>query len=183
MKSSLHALLVFLPMVLSIASGTDLKIDPAHSSVKFDASATGHNFGGFLKKFDAKVSGDPTSLQPTSATLDWDFADLDTQDAKRDSAMLAWLEHGKMPKGTFKMIKPWTAKDGKTWVQGTLTIHGISKTVAFPIQSSKTGDHVKIDGEVWLDYQDFSLPIVRTMAVMTVDPKLKVSFHLEGDAK
>lgn len=182
--------LAFLPCLAALfvapgltCSGADLKVDAAQSWVKFNASATGHAFDGSLKKFDAKVSGNPATLEPASASLDWDFSDLDTKDGKRDAEMLKWLDHGKTPKGSFKMSKPWTAKDGKTWVQGNLTIHGVSKTIAFPLTTSKNGDHVKIDGEVWLDYQDFSLPIIKSLAVMTVDPKLKVSFHLEGDAK
>jgi hypothetical protein len=36
-----------------------------------------------------------------------------------------------------------------------------------------------IDGEVWLDTTDHSLPIVK-MLVMSVNPKVRVYFHLEG---
>ena len=34
-----------------------------------------------------------------------------------------------------------------------------------------------------MDYQDFKLPIIRAMAVMTVDPKLTVRFHVVGKIK
>ena len=40
-----------------------------------------------------------------------------------------------------------------------------------------------IDGKVSMDYQNFSLPIIRSMAVMTVDPKLVVRFHVVGKVK
>jgi polyisoprenoid-binding protein YceI len=174
--------LVFISALLQ-ANAADLTLDARNSWVKFDATATGHSFDGSLKKFDAEVSGDLSSLTPSSANLEWDFKDLDTDEPKRDAEMLKWLDHGKSPKGSFRMSKSWTDAAGKTWVQGTLRIHSISKLVAFPIETSKNGDHVKIDGLVWIDYRDFGLPIVRNMAVMTVDPKLKIRFHLEGDAK
>jgi polyisoprenoid-binding protein YceI len=166
-----------------ISEAGDLAVDAQKSWVKVDASATGHTFSGSLSKFDAKVSGDPASLAPSSATLQWDFSDLKTNDAKRDAEMLKWLEYAKNQSGTFSMTKTWTDAAGKTWAQGNLKIHGISKSLAFPLTTSKTGDRLKIDGSVWIDYQDFSLPIIRNMAVMTVDPKLKISFHLEGDVK
>ncbi len=166
-----------------ILEAGDLSVDAQKSWVKVDASATGHSFSGSLSKFEAKVSGDAASLVPSSATLQWDFSDLKTNDAKRDAEMLKWLEYVKNQKGTFEMTKTWTDAAGKTWAQGNLKIHGISKSLAFPLTSSKSGDRVKIDGSVWIDYQDFSLPIIRNMAVMTVDPKLKISFHLEGDVK
>ncbi|HEY8962463.1 MAG TPA: YceI family protein [Luteolibacter sp.] len=165
------------------AGAADLTVDASKSWLKFDASATGHSFNGSLKKFDAEVSGDPASLTPSAANLSWDFKDLDTDEPKRDAEMLKWLEHGKSPKGSFQMAKSWVDASGVTWVQGTLKIHSIGKAIAFPIRTSKSGDRVKIDGQVWIDYQDFGLPIIRNMAVMKVDPKLKIRFHLEGDAR
>lgn len=158
-----------------------LPIDAGKSWVKVDAKATGHRFTGTLEKFEAKVSGDDSMLTPTTATLSWNFADLKTGDAKRDTEMLKWLDHGKTPSGTFSFAKSWKDPQGVTWAQGNLKIHGISKSIAFPLTAKKEGKRVRIDGEVWIDYSNFNLPLIRTMAVMTVDPKLRVSFHLEGD--
>ena len=177
-------LLALLPIaLLHPVRAADLKIDPGKSWLKVDASATGHSFSGSLKKFDAKVSGDVQTLEPSGVSLEWDFKDLDTDEPKRDAEMLKWLEHAQTPKGSFQFAKSWTDSAGKTWVQGALKIHAVSKSIAFPVTATKSGERVAVDGFVWIDYRDFSLPIVRNMAVMTVDPKLKVSFHLEGDAK
>jgi polyisoprenoid-binding protein YceI len=177
-------LVALLPAVLlSSVRAADMNVDARRSWVKVDASATGHSFSGSLKKFDARVSGDAATLAPSAASLEWNFADLDTDEAKRDVEMLKWLEHGKWPKGSFQMTKSWTDNAGKTWVQGSLKIHSVSKSVAFPIETAKNGDRISINGLVWIDYRDFGLPIIRSMAVMTVDPKLKISFHLEGETK
>jgi polyisoprenoid-binding protein YceI len=97
--------------------------------------------------------------------------------------MLKWLEHGKSPKGEFRMSKTWQDAEGKTQAQGVLKIHNVSKTLTFPVSAKRDGKRVSIDGSVWLDYQDFSLPLIRAMVVMTVDPKLNVKFHLEGESK
>ena len=66
---------------------------------------------------------------------------------------------------------------------GMLTIHGVSKTVSFPYTVKQEGDWVTIDGTASLDYENYKLPIIRSMAVMTVDPKLKVRFHVVGKMK
>ena len=34
-----------------------------------------------------------------------------------------------------------------------------------------------------MNYEDFRLPLIRAMVVMTVDPKLTVRFHIVGQIK
>jgi len=178
-SSKLYGMVLAAAMATPALAGT-LTVDQAKSWVHVDAKSTGHDFTGKLEKFTASVSGDDATLAPSSASLSWDFADLKTGDGDRDKEMLSWLDHGKTPGGSFKMSKTWKDGKGATWAQGSLKIHGISKTVVFPVTAKKDGNHVSIGGEVWIDHQDFSLPIITKMVVMTVDPKLKISFHLEG---
>lgn len=44
-----------------------------------------------------------------------------------------------------------------------------------------------INGEVWIDHEDFGLPMIRLMVLMMVlmmvDPKLKIRFHVMGRIK
>lgn len=177
MKSLLATLISLIPV---LASAGTLDIDKAKSRIQVDAKATGHDFTGTLGDYTAKVTGNDATLQPTGVDLSWKFADLKTGDVKRDAEMLKWL--GKGPQGSFAFIKTWQDK-GKDYAQGKLTIHGVSKTIAFPYAAKKDGTWVTIDGTVSLDYQDFGLPLIRAMAVMTVNPKLTVRFHLVGEAK
>jgi polyisoprenoid-binding protein YceI len=170
-------------LLLSIAAAPagELVVDKAKSRIQVDAKATGHAFTGTLGDYEATISGDAATLAPSAVSLSWKFADLDTADEKRDAEMMKWL--GKSgTEGSFRFIKTWT-DGGKTYAQGALKIHGISKTIAFPYTAKKDGDWVSIDGTASLDYQDFGLPIIRSMAVMTVNPKLTVRFHLVGQAK
>jgi polyisoprenoid-binding protein YceI len=168
-------------LFLNAAEAGNLVVDKAKSRIQVDAKATGHEFTGTLGDYQATVSGDAATLAPSAVSLTWKFADLDTADEKRDAEMMKWL--GKSgTEGSFRFIKTWT-DGGKTYAQGTLKIHGISKTIAFPYTAKKEGDWVTIDGSASLDYQDFGLPIIRSMAVMTVNPKLTVRFHLVGKAK
>ena len=55
----------------------------------------------------------------------------------------------------------------------------MSKEVTIPVTAVKAGNTVKLDGEVWIDTQNFGLPIVK-MLVMSVNPKVRIYFHMEG---
>jgi polyisoprenoid-binding protein YceI len=168
--------------IIPLAHAATLEVDQARSRIQVDAHATGHDFTGTLKDYKASVTGDAASLKPEGFELNWKFKDLDTDDAKRDKQMITWLGDGD-PKGSFKFTKSWTGKDGTPQGMGTLTIHGVSKEITFPYSVKKDGDWVTIDGKVSMDYRNFSLPVIRAMAVMTVDPQLVVRFHVVGKVK
>lgn len=174
-------LFCMLSLLVPVRAAT-LDVDKDRSRIQVDAKATGHSFTGTLKDYQASVSGDPASLKPTGFDMKWSFSDLDTDDAKRDAEMIKWLGGG-TPQGSFKFVKSWTDKAGQQQGMGTLTIHGVSKTVSFPYTATKDGDWVTIDGKASFDYQNFKLPIIRAMAVMTVNPNLVVRFHIVGKVK
>ena len=131
------------------AMADTLKIDKERSRIQVDAKATGHVFTGTLNGFtsyasfnlltdyDATVSVDPGSLEPDSVKLSWKFSDLKTGEEKRDKEMIKWLGGGG-PAGSFEFTKMWK-EGGKTYAQGTLKIHGVSKTIAFPYTATREG--------------------------------------------
>ena len=55
--------------------------------------------------------------------------------------------------------------------------------MAFTYTVKQEEDWVTVDGVVPMNYQAFNLPLIRAMAVMTVNPELKVRFHIVGKAK
>ncbi len=182
MKNLTLKVIAVLATGITVALADNLEVHKANSRIQVDVKATGHGFTGELKNYKVKVNGNADSNQPTAFSLQWDFNDLKTGDEKRDKEMIKWLGGGK-PKGSFTFTKSWADDKGKPRAEGELMIHGISKTVSFPYSVKRDGDFVTIDGTVNMDYQNFSLPIIRTMAIMTVDPKLAVRFHIVGQVK
>ena len=173
--------IALLCLALPVSAAT-LVVDKTRSKIEVAATATGHDFSGTLKDYTVKASGDVAKLKPESLDLNWNFSDLKTADDGRDSEMLKWLG-GATPKGSFKFVKFWTDKAGVDHAAGTLTIHGVSKTVYFPFAVKKDGEWVTASGSAELNYKDFGLPLVRAMLVMTVNPKLVVTFQLVGKVK
>lgn len=159
-----------------------LVVESNRSRIQVDAKATGHTFAGDLKSYTLSAEGDKATGKPGALKLSWDFNDLKTGEEKRDKEMIKWLGGGH-PKGSFVLVKSWDEKPIGGNAQGILTINGVSKTVSFPYSMNQDGDYLTIDGKVSMDYQDFKLPIVRAMALMTVDPKLVVRFHVVGKVK
>ena len=182
MNTKPNLILIGILLSATLSQSATLEVDSSRSRIQVDARATGHDFTGTLKKYTAKVSGDASSLQPAGFELNWSFKDLETGDAGRDKEMLKWLGGGD-PKGSFVFTKSFTDKNGKTHGMGTLKINGVSKSVSFPYSAEKNDEWVTIDGTVSMDYENFKLPIIRSMVLMTVDPKLKVRFHVVGKVK
>jgi polyisoprenoid-binding protein YceI len=182
MRKSLSLIVTLSAILLGSAHSALLEIDPGRSRIQVDAKATGHAFTGTLKNFKATIAGNPLSLAPTGVDLIWNFKDLDSDNAKRDAQMLKWLG-ATNTEGSFKFTKSWLDAAGKSHAQGELTIHDVSNTIVFPYSVKKDGNWLTIDGQASLDYENFKLPIIRSMAVMTVDPKLTVRFHVVGKIK
>lgn len=126
-----------------------------------------------IEKFTASASGDEATLAPSAAAFSWSFANLDSNETDRDAKMLTWLKN---PSGSWKMTGQWKDSNGQQYVKGPITIAGVSKEITIPVKVNKSGNTMTIDGEVWLDTTDHSLPIVK-MLVMSVNPKVRVYFH------
>jgi len=173
--------LTLLCLAVPVTAAT-LEVDKTRSKIEVAAKATGHDFSGILKEYTVKATGDLAKLKPESLELNWNFSNLKTADDGRDTEMLKWLGAA-TPMGSFKFIKFWTDKAGVDHAAGTLTIHGVGKTVYFPFKVKKDGEWVTASGTAELDYKDFGLPVVRAMLVMTVDPKLVVTFQVVGKVK
>ena len=172
-------LLLSLMAMITVASAGTMKVDAQKSWLKLDCKATGHSWRSNVKSFTASVTGDDATLVPQAAEVKWKFSDIDSTKPDRDKKMLDWLGATKNPTGTWKMSGQWRDSAGQQYVKGQLTIAGVSKEIVIPVTAKKSGNNVSLDGEVWIDTTDFGLPII-SMLVMTVNPKVKISFHLEG---
>ena len=181
--------IIFLPAVLAIFSSkvpaATLELDPQQSKVEVVVSATMDSFVGHLQKYDAQVECEPQVVLPSKAEVSFDFTDLKTGNKDRDAAMLKWLDYTANPKVTFH-LDTWKQAGMTNIAVGQLTIHGVTKAVESPVVVKEEGRAWDINGTTEFDYRDFNLPKIRKALVLTVDPHLKVAFHLVGklaDAK
>lgn len=161
------------------AHAGQLTLDRKQSKIEVAVSATVDSFVGQLEKYQADIDCAPAVSLPDKASVTFDFKDLKTGNSSRDQEMLKWLDYSLQPSCSFTLTN-WKTVGTTNFAEGTITIHGVKKTIEMPVTVGNTGTNCSITGTADLNYRDFDLPIIRKMLVLTVDPHLHVAFHLVG---
>ena len=182
-KTPVVALGLTLAMLAAPVRAGEFLVDKAKSSIEVDVKATGHDFTAKLNKYKIKVTGSASKAHPDTVKLTWNFKDLVSAKADRDKEMLHWLEHAKLPSGSFTLSSFTKRTDGRMWAKGNLKIHGISKVVQFPVASTRKGKSLTVSGSVKIDHQNFGLKKIRKVLLLTVDPVVNIRFKLHGTIK
>lgn len=187
MKRPLFGFVALLAAASGLAAAErPLVIDPRQSQVEVVVKATVDSFTARLADYRATIRVDPDREQVTTARFAFRFEDVKTGKDKRDKEMHAWQNTSLYPDGHFELtaLDPSPNGNGKAnghvTARGTLTFHGVSRELAFPVAITTDKTAYAIDGEVEIDTRDFGLPVIRKFAVLKVDPNVKVRFHLQG---
>ena len=158
-----------------------LVIDPAQSHIEIVVKATVGSFVGKLPSFGAVITVDPEKKRIEQVAFGFHFSDIQTGNSGRDKDMLEWEQAEKFPDARFVLSALQTAAGGNLQASGTLTLHGQSREITFPVTINQEHDLWSIDGEASLDTRDFGLPILRSYLLLTVDPVVRVRFHIQGN--
>lgn len=161
-------------------AGIPLRVDPSQSYINVRVTATIDSFTARLTAFEPDIVYDPVTRRVETATLGFHFADLNTGKAARDRQMHEWQLTAQFPDGRFELGAIEATAAGGSVARGQLTLHGITREIAFPVEIA--GDHTRlaIDGEARIDTRDFGLKVIRKFAVLKVQPIVLVRFHLQG---
>jgi len=127
------SLLVLALLSISQINGQTFKIDPGHSSVQIQVERFGViDVVGRFKDVSGSISFNAENISQTNAEA---IIKVDSYDANNkggeDAVKGIFLEAEKYPEIGFKgsnMVE----KDGKTYLVGDLTIHGVTKTIELP---------------------------------------------------
>lgn len=158
-----------------------LVVDSAQSHVDVAVHASVDSFIGKLTQFEPKVVVDDNG-RVVSARVGFHFRDVVTGKGSRDTAMHKWQHTDEFPDGTFVLasLEPAAAPEKGFVAVGRLTFHGVVRDLRFPVSVLRENGRYIIDGEATLDTREFGLPVIRMLAVLKVDPLVKVRFHLVG---
>lgn len=182
MKRLLPALLLLLGLATGLhAARHALDVDPAASSFLIDVRATGDSFTATLPLFTVAAVLDDTDPSSTSADVTFRVSDIKTGNDKRDRKMIGWFEADRFPEGRFTLRQLVREGDSDRYrASGVLSLHGKEKAVDFPVTIVPSATQWSLDGEAVIDTRDFGLPIIRMFGLLTVDPQVKVRFHLQA---
>jgi polyisoprenoid-binding protein YceI len=158
---ALSALVLSLP---TQAQAATYKLDPTHSFVEFKIKHLGYSwllgrFNEMEGEFTYDAEGDPED-QSISVTVD--TATIDSNHAERDKHLNEIIDSGEFGKATFKS-KRYDGDASGGIMYGKLTIHGVTKDVAIPIQKiGEGGDpwggyRAGFEGELIINRKDFGI--------------------------
>jgi polyisoprenoid-binding protein YceI len=143
----------------------DYVLDDQHTSVVFAVSHLGYSFCyGMFGKYNGKMTFDPKTPAASKFQFSIDAASLDTKSAKRDEHLRGpdFFNVKQFPEITF-VSKSVEAKDKVMNVAGTLTLHGVSKSIVLPLTHMGSGpgpdqkQHVGFSGKLVVKRSEFDM--------------------------
>ena len=181
------ALTILAPFGLS-AQAADYKIDPAHSFVEFKTIHLGYSWlAGRFNKIEGSFKFDPSAgADAQKINLTIDAASVDTNHAERDKHLRSedFFNVSEFPTVTFDSTGFEGDETGGT-LTGDLTLHGVTKSVSFPIKKIGEGDdpwggyRAGFEGTYTLVRKDFNMGYDLGPAAENVELEL----YIEGIRK
>jgi len=169
MNRSFRALTVLAGLVLAVPGfAQDIyKIDAVHSQIGFKIRHLVAKTSGRFTKFDGTIKVDAKDISKSSVEVTIDAASINTDNDGRDKHLRGadFFEVEKYPVITFKSTAVKEVEKGKLQITGDFTMHGVTKSITFPITSAGTRAGMKpgsvvagfIDGAVRINRNDFGI--------------------------
>lgn len=138
------ASILFAVPVLAVPQSYE--IDPVHSRVEFTIRHMFSKVTGNFGAFKGTVNYDAAAPATSTANVEIDASSIDTNNDRRDGHLKSadFFDVAKFPTLTFTSTKVTPGDDGKFKVEGTLTMHGITKPVV--LDASFLGAGPGMDG-------------------------------------
>jgi len=129
-----------------LAAPQTFEIDPVHSRVEFTIRHMFSKVTGNFGKFQGVITYDAAAPASSSVKAEIDASSIDTNNDRRDAHLKSpdFFDVAKYPTLTFTSNKVSPAADGKLKVEGTLSIHGITKPVV--LDAAFLGSGPGLDG-------------------------------------
>lgn len=123
----------------------------------------------------------------TSAFFEADLSQIVTNDSRRDNAARRALDVTEFPTATFTVTQPVDLSEipaegtpiGLT-ATGDLFIHGVTRTVDFPLEAQLVGDVIVVVGSIEITFADYDVTLPSAPIVLSVEESgiLEVQFFL-----
>jgi len=143
------------------------KIDAVHSQIGFKIRHLVAKSSGRFTKFEGAITVDAKDIAKSKVEVTIDAASINTDNEARDKHLRGadFFEVEKFPTITFKSTAVKEVEKGKLQVTGDLTMHGVTKSITFPITNAGTRAGMKpgsvvagfIDGALKINRNDFGI--------------------------
>ncbi|MEN9433031.1 MAG: hypothetical protein RLZZ422_620 [Pseudomonadota bacterium] len=145
MKALLASSLLALGLLSTSANAENYKIDTEgmHSSVQFKIKHLGYSWlYGRFNDFAGTFSYDAAKPESSSVKVTIKTASVDSNHAERDKHLRSadFLNVDKFPEATFESTAFKKGTDGKSALEGNLTLNGVTKPVTLAVEEIGAGD-------------------------------------------
>jgi polyisoprenoid-binding protein YceI len=174
-----------------------LRFDHQKSALTFTIHRPGETIEGSAREFSGEVALDPERpAEGSSVELTVRSASLETGNRIRDRKMRSsHLEAERFPEIRFRSTSVRMSSGGgdhpggplvsgeerKALVEGQLTLHGVERTMLFPVSIRYDGASLTAEGTLVLSLTDHGIPIPRFLWIV-LDDEVKVRFRFVAGA-
>ena len=135
MKRNTFVLSLVVLAAAGLAHAGTYTIDQAHSNVSFKIRHLVSKTAGQFNDFNGTIVADFADLDASSVAFTIQAASIDTENEDRDKHLRSedFFDVGTYPEITFVSKKITKSGENTFAVTGTLTMHGVAKTVTLPV--------------------------------------------------
>ena len=159
MKRLVLALISALAFVTTAHAVEYNQVQPDKSRIGFVYQQMGVPMEGSFRKFDSRLSFDPTAPASAHVSIDVDLASIDTgfDDGDDEVGRETWLNTQAFPTAHFESSAVKALGDNKYELAGKLTIKGTTRDVLVPATFTAQGELGVFDGSLRIQRGDFSI--------------------------
>ena len=121
----------------------------------------------------------------TEVSIEIDVTTITSNESRREGKIQEALETGEFPTATFELTEPIDlgagADSGETVevdAVGDLTIHGVTKSVTFPLQAKLVDGTVVVVGSLNVTFADYGVEVPTAPVVVSVDDNGPIELQL-----
>ena len=140
------------------AQALRFRIQPEASEISFRATSRLMNAAGHFSRFSGEVMVDPAVLTSGRITLNIDAASLDTGIEMRDNHLRSsdFFDVERFPTVAFQSMRI-EAAGRRATVVGRLTLHGVTREIAVPIDVQITNTALVASGEFIVNRGEYAI--------------------------
>ena len=179
MKKQLIIITLLLIQVIAHAkeaSPVKLFADKKISSITYSMNHPLHSWTGVSNEVNSVILTDEKKQAISQVAVSVKIASFDSKNANRDSHAMEVTEAIAYPNITFasRSIVP---NGKKLSVTGTLTFHGVSKSISFEVEQKKVKGKLEVTGGFDIKMTDFKIDPPSLMGLAT-DDDIKITFDV-----
>lgn len=190
MKRIMTIIALSLFAVVGLADAATYTIDKTHSDVAFKVRHLVSKTAGKFTDFSGTITADFDNLDASSVTITIEAASIDTANQDRDNHLRSedFFDVATYPRITFTSSKITKSGDDTFAVTGTLTMHGVSKTVTLPVTFLGEGPNpwggtvAGFELETTLDRKDYGIVWNKALDAggMLLGDEVEISISIEA---